>query len=93
MNASPVVATSQPWWKYPHMWLVVGGPLIVVIASLVTVWLAIGTPDPVYSDSATGRSAAEAARLSPALQARNHAATGGVAQQTPASASSAVARP
>ena len=39
--------SSGPWWKFPHMWLVVGGPAVVVVASFVTLYLAITRPDPV----------------------------------------------
>ena len=42
---------SGPWWRYPHMWLVVGGPAVVVVAGFVTLYLAISHPDPVYSDA------------------------------------------
>jgi hypothetical protein len=52
------------------VWLVVGGPLAVVVASFATLYLAIVHPDPVL---ATG---AEPHRvLQPAEQARNHAVT------------------
>ena len=88
-NPIPTVEVpSGPWWKYAHMWMVVGGPLIVVVAAFVTLWLAIRTPDPVYSDTdgVRARGAAtlqpadepDSAALAPAMQARNHAATGGV---------------
>lgn len=75
--------SSGPWWKYGHMWMVVGGPLIVVVAGFVTLYLAIRTPDPVYTDAPRAPAAAAApapgaAALAPAMQARNHAATGGV---------------
>ena len=80
-------APSGPWWKVGHMWLVVAGPLIVVVASFVTLWLAIRTPDPVYVDAPKAGARAfqpaddvDPAALSPATQARNHAATGGVAK-------------
>lgn len=73
------------------MWMVVGGPLIVVVASFITLYLAISTPDPVYSDGggpgqANRQQAPGRADLVPAMQARNHAATGGMAQpaSTPA---------
>lgn len=81
------------------MWMVVGGPLVVVVASFVTLWLAIRTPDPVYTDAdiARARSAAalqpadehDAAALAPAMQARNHAATGGMGVRPPATPSTA----
>jgi hypothetical protein len=44
----------RPWWRFGHMWMVVGGPLIVVVASFFTLYLAIHTPDPVYSDPPQG---------------------------------------
>lgn len=78
---SPVVL---PWWRERMLWLVLGGPLVVILASFVTLALALGNPDPVLSTApsvqAEPASKTEAAidpsRL-PAQQARNHAATGG----------------
>lgn len=77
--------SSGPWWKYGHMWMVVGGPLIVVVASFVTLYLAVSRPDPVYADApkssgsqqAQSGTAAEAhsPTLTPAMQARNLAAS------------------
>ena len=70
-NPSATPATpAAPWWRFGMMWLVVGGPSVVVVASFVTLALAILNPDPVYKQAATG-SAAEL----PAVQGRNHAAT------------------
>lgn len=57
-----------PWWRVPVMWLVVGGPLAVVVAGIVTAVIAVRGADPVVSR-------AEAAADEPAMQARNHAAT------------------
>lgn len=64
----------QPWWKFGHVWLVVAGPAVVVVASFVTLYLAITIPDPVITDA---KSAA------PAMLARNHAATGVPASEKP----------
>jgi hypothetical protein len=76
----PVV---QPWWKFGHVWLVVAGPLIVVVASFITLYLAVSRPDPLVSDDSARRGAevnkAQAgsdSNLAPAVQARNHAQTG-----------------
>ena len=87
----PVSSPPSPWWKVGPMWLVVGGPLIVVVASFVTLYLAIRTPDPVYTDAPRAAAATQEpapARsqpaMAPAMQARNHAATGGVAAPAPA---------
>ena len=77
---------SEPWWHVKAMWLVVGGPLLVVVASLITVVIAVKNPDPVLDKTAYERDVAAARALSgpereaaliklqPAHQARNHAA-------------------
>lgn len=76
---------AQPWWKFGHVWLVIAGPAIVIVAGFFTLYLAIRTPDPVINTEAQRRLAevarpdpggAAASSLAPAVQARNHAATG-----------------
>ena len=42
--------TSAPWWKFGHVWLVISGPAVVVVAGFYTLFLAIRTPDPVVAD-------------------------------------------
>lgn len=90
-NTTLTKTGGLPWWREPMMWLVVGGPLAVVVASVVTLVLAIRHPDPVLEQelakqegesvadlrSEPTRPAALPASLRPAMQARNHAATGG----------------
>lgn len=61
---------AKPWWTFGYVWLVLAGPIIVVIAGLHTFWLAASTPDPVLDTSVVSQSQA------PAQQARNHAQTG-----------------
>lgn len=39
-----------PWWKFGHVWMVIAGPVVVVIASFITLYLAITRPDPVVSE-------------------------------------------
>ena len=76
--------SSGPWWKFGHMWMVIGGPAVVVMASFFTIYLAITRPDPVISEDYYQQGiqinqqldAKSAASLAPAIQARNHAATG-----------------
>lgn len=75
---------GAPWWREPTMWLVVGGPSAVVVASFATLALAIIHPDPVVSrapESSAHQAADDVgdASLEPAQKARNHAATGGQA--------------
>jgi hypothetical protein len=81
--------SAVPWWKFGHVWLVVAGPAIVVVASFVTLYLAVTRPDPVVAEdyyrkgieiNKTLGNDADAASLAPAIQARNHAATGVVAR-------------
>lgn len=85
---TPTTSTTHtPWWKVPHMWMVVGGPAAVVVAGIATIVIAVKNPDPVLNkaDYERGLAATQAldgqakldalARLQPAHQARNHAAS------------------
>jgi hypothetical protein len=81
MTAKP----SRRWFQEPYVWMVVGGPLLVVLASVVTVVLAVRHPDPVLNErrasqvdnrdleklSPEERKAAELSVM-PAGTARNH---------------------
>ncbi len=77
---------GQPWWKYGHVWMIIAGPAIVVVAGFVTLYLGVIHPDPVI-DADYYRKGLEinqtlanpAASLAPAVQGRNHAQTGVVA--------------
>ncbi|MCZ2439492.1 MAG: nitrogen fixation protein FixH [Burkholderiales bacterium] len=64
-------AADQAWWRTGVMWLVVGGPLTVVVAGIVTALIALQGADDVLDQEARAHSSADA----PALKARNHAAT------------------
>ena len=64
---------STPWWRHPIMWLVVGGPLTVVLAAIVTAVIAVRGADPVLDTRADPGTAPDSQQ--PAVQARNHAAT------------------
>lgn len=75
MSKHSVEAVGRRWWSYGHVWLVVAGPLIVVVASFITFYLAAHGQDPVLSMHAEATDGASGA-LAPAVQARNHAATG-----------------
>ena len=73
---------TKPWWKYGHVWLIIAGPVIVIIAGFVTLWLAISRPDPVVAEDYY-RQGVEINKtlqgtdksLLPAVMGRNHAAT------------------
>lgn len=84
---------QRPWWRFGYVWLILAGPAAVVVAGLITFFIALTQGDPVIAEdyyrqgininkSVAGD--AQAASFAPALQARNHAATGVV----PASPSS-----
>lgn len=76
-------ASNPPWWKFPHVWMVVAGPAIVVVASFITYYLAASGMDRVVDEDYYRKSvelnksiAENPGSLAPATQARNHAATG-----------------
>jgi hypothetical protein len=75
--------TSAPWWKHGHVWLVLSGPAVVVIASFFTFYLAYIGMDTVVDEDYYRKGVelnqtmgAAPTNLAPAMQARNHAATG-----------------
>ena len=72
MSSTPSTSdqATTPWWRLPIVWMVIAGPAVVVVASFVTLALAITYPDPVLTQPAA-KSSAEL----PAVQGRNHAAT------------------
>lgn len=84
MEMNQQTSASSPWWKFGHVWMIVAGPVVVVIAGFVTLYLAIKTPDPVVAEDyyrqgielSKTRDQGESNNLAPAIQARNHAATG-----------------
>jgi hypothetical protein len=72
-------AAPQPWWRFGHVWLVLAGPLLVVIASLVSGWIAFQGNDTDFKkdDEAVKNNLAHASpeqrrALTPAIQGRNH---------------------
>jgi hypothetical protein len=78
-------SAKRPWWSYGHVWLVIAGPLIVVVASFITFYLAAHGQDPVLMQSNVEPKGSPEAltTLAPAVQARNHAATGALPSSAP----------
>jgi hypothetical protein len=86
MNSSTLTISSaphaKPWWSFGMVWMIIAGPALVIVAAFVTLYLAITIPDPVLPTEALNpRNAIENqskldAAMAPAMQARNHAATG-----------------
>jgi uncharacterized protein len=73
---------AAPWWKHGFVWMILGGPAVVVVAGIATLVIAVRTPDPVVAADYYRRgmeinktlALKDKANL-PALQGRNHAAT------------------
>lgn len=79
--------SSRPWWSFGHVWLVIAGPLVVVVASFITFYLAAVGQDPVLTQSSVESNTNDAdsrTTLAPAMQARNHATTGSLPSLAPA---------
>ncbi len=85
------MSNSSKWFKKqnPYVWLIIGGPSIVIVASFITLYLAISNPDPAIDDyyrkgieiNKTLDAEAQAGEtyhdtMAPAVDARNHAQTG-----------------
>lgn len=73
----------RPWWQFGFVWLIISGPLLVIVACIITIYIAISQPDPVIDDDyyIHGMEINKTLNekhdgLTPALQGRNHAATG-----------------
>ena len=69
-NNSSTRGPVSPWWRHGMVWMILGGPFVVVIASFATLLIALAHPDPVLPVRAATSDAQQ-----PAVQARNHAAT------------------
>ncbi|MCF8209966.1 MAG: FixH family protein [Rhodoferax sp.] len=74
---------AAPWWKFGHVWMVIAGPAVVVVASFVTLYFAVSGSDPVIDQDYYRKGleinktlATNPSSLAPAVQGRNHAATG-----------------
>lgn len=83
-------SAAAPWWSFSHVWLVIAGPALVVVASFVTLYLAMNSPNTVLDVEPSAQAQQRATvdtSLAPAMLARNHAATGVVPVKPSASPS------
>lgn len=76
--------SQQKWWRSGYVWMVLGGPLVVVVASIATFFIAARNPDQVIEANVkttevgkNGVTPSEDAMV-PAMVGRNNVATGGV---------------
>ena len=71
---------DKPWYAYGHLWLVISGPVSVVLACLVTFYFIANSPNQIITgqdiEIENIKSAKIEGRDAPAMMARNHAATG-----------------
>lgn len=82
MPEAPPNSTCPPWWRHSLVWLIVGGPSVVVVAGIATFWIAVRNPDPLvphdsyrFGPQAQQADAARGKAMLPAQQGRNHAAS------------------
>ncbi len=80
INDQPVADNATPaapaWWRVGMVWLVLGGPAVVVVAAIATAVIAYRGADPVLSEAPTAQQVVkDLGPQTPAMAARNHAAT------------------
>ena len=69
-------AAPTAWWRVGMVWLVLGGPAVVVVAAIGTAVVAYRGADEVLVETPSARHApVQPTSATPALTARNHAAT------------------
>ena len=75
-------STCLPWWRHGLVWLIIGGPAVVVVAGIATFMIAVRSPDPLvphdsyrFGPEAQRAAAARGKAMLPAQQGRNHAAS------------------
>ena len=77
------VLDDKPWWTYGHLWLVISGPVSVVLACLVTFYFIANSPNQILTGQDVEIENIKNGQMiegrdAPAVMARNHAATGTV---------------
>jgi hypothetical protein len=77
--------STAPWWRHSFVWMVIAGPAIVVVASFVTLYLAVSRPNEIVNEQTyrVGKQSDQTIEqrrkdsgMAPAMLGRNHAATG-----------------
>lgn len=68
-------ATTQaaPWYRHGMVWMVIGGPLVVMVASFITLGLAVRGADVVIEEPAARGVHQPGSADAPAIKARNNA--------------------
>ena len=42
---------TKVWWRYGYVWFLIAGPLTVIIAGVITAYIAVNSPDPVIDQN------------------------------------------
>ena len=42
---------ANPWYREPWPWILMAGPATVVVAGIVTAWIAVANQDPLVVDN------------------------------------------
>ena len=80
-----IAPEAREWWRFGHVWLVISGPVLVVVACVITAYFVMTSPNEIVTDTTYQQILDQRKSLggqpligseAPALQARNHAATG-----------------
>ncbi len=50
MKATPAATLPQPWYREPWPWIIMSGPAVVVVAGIVTPWIAFSGADGLVAD-------------------------------------------
>lgn len=71
--------TPRPWYREPWPWVLIGIPVLTVVASGITLWLALSHPDHIVVDDAEydrlrGELRAQEAALDPEAASEDAAA-------------------
>ncbi|MCX7251401.1 MAG: nitrogen fixation protein FixH [Burkholderiales bacterium] len=74
---------GRAWYREPMMWMVLGGPLLVVVASLITYVLIVRGSDPILERDPISEAQRVGKELTPeqiesmqpSIKARNHVAS------------------
>jgi len=45
-----IAINNRPWYRHPWPWILMAGPLIVVVAAIFTAWIAVTTDDDLVVD-------------------------------------------
>lgn len=50
MSQRSMTTVAKPWYREPWPWILMAGPFIVVVAGIITAWIAVKTSDGLVTD-------------------------------------------